>query len=90
MDWIEYTGNKWYKHEGEVCPCPMDMEVDVFYLVGSKPSFLPSGWVSHGEHKFGKAGGHEWKCVARWRPNPDKYECKFNGDQLVAYRLRKV
>ena len=88
-DRIEYKGNDWRKHRnGGPCPCPMEMEVDVFYRVGSHPG--GGRWSSRGESKSGRAGGHDWSCVTVWRPDPDKYECRFQGDRLVAYRRKEA
>jgi hypothetical protein len=87
-DWIEWKGEEWYNHApGDLCPCPADMEVDVFYRVGSSPR--NRFFTSWGERVFGHAGGIDWSCVVRWRPDPDEYECRFERNKLVAYRRKE-
>ena len=88
-DWIEWKGEEWYDHKpGAPCPCPSDMDVDAFYRVGSSPT--TRFFSSRGECVSGRAGGHDWSCVVRWRPNPDAYEYKFEGNKLVAYRRKET
>lgn len=89
-NWIEWEGEKWYDHTPSgPCPCPSSMEVDAFYRVGSRPS-TDNFFKSQGEFISGHAGGIDWSCVVRWRPDPDKYECRFKSNKLVAYRLKEA
>ena len=73
-DWIEFP--KWYRHDGGPAPCPPEIWVEV-------PGNLA---IVRREH----AATIQWYGVQYWRPADDRYEFKFDGDRLVAYRLKEA
>lgn len=72
--WIEFP--KWYRHDGGPAPCPPEIWVEV-----------PGQYAQvRREH----AATIQWYGVQYWRPADDRYEFKFDGDRLVAYRLKEA
>ena len=66
---------KWYRHDGGPAPCPPDILVGL-YAEGTTG-------VTHSDYV-------KWHKVQYWRPADDRYEFKFDGDRLVAYRLKEA
>ena len=73
-DWIEWE--RWLQHDGGPAPCPPDIQVEV--QGGDARTLRASAEIA------------PWYLVKRWRPADDRYEFKFDGDQLVAYRLKEA
>ena len=72
--WIEFP--KWYRHDCGPAPCPPEIWVEV-----------PGQYAQvRREH----AATVQWYGVQYWRPADDRYEFKFDGDRLVAYRLKEA
>ena len=72
--WVEFP--RWYRHDGGPAPCPPEIWVEV-----------PGQYaVVRREH----AATIQWYGIQYWRPADDRYEFKFDGDRLAAYRLKEA
>lgn len=74
-DWIEW--GEWRRYTPGPCPVPHFLRVDV--------ELKPSGVILYGKAPYEV----QWSAVSHWRPGDPNYECKFDGDRLVAYRRKE-
>ena len=76
-DWIKHV--PWYRHDGGPIPCPVGIWVETPSRGGALNCTL-----------VGLAEEHRWDKIRYWRPVDDRYEFTFDGDRLVAYRLKEA